>query len=55
MKKNVKRLKMWPWLMVLLWLGQAHALQIWTTGNTTNVNRSTEFGLCLAGGGSDDA
>jgi cyanophycinase len=32
-----------------------HAVQFYTTGNTADVNRTTSFGLCLAGGGSDDA
>lgn len=32
----------------------AHAVRFYTTGNTANVARTTSFGLCLAGGGSDD-
>ena len=41
-------------LFALMIGGQALAVQIWTTGNTANVSRTTQFGLCLAGGGSDD-
>ncbi|MFN4291780.1 MAG: cyanophycinase [Permianibacter sp.] len=33
----------------------AEAVKFYTTGNTANVNKSTSLGVCLAGGGSDDA
>ncbi len=32
-----------------------HAVQFYTTGNTANVTKTTSLGVCLAGGGSDDA
>ena len=35
--------------------GSASAVQFYTTGNTANVSKTTSLGVCLAGGGSDDA